>query len=255
MKRLRFTLFVFLAIMTGCGSSTRSPITLAGNWQLSLDNNSGKIPSGFLLQSGNSLNGDFLISGNCSGVGTAQGQLSGANVNITVDGADQSLSLTGTVSADGSSMSGQYSNLASGCGFSETGNWTASKVKDFAGTFQGTFTSVIATNLVFHFSGTVAQGSNTGSSFAALSGNMNSSDSPCFSSAVISGQVSGTAVVLNLLDANGVALGKIDGNTTFDASSMTGNYYFINTKVPLSCGSNGTSDFGTFSLTMQSSGS
>lgn len=249
MKRLRFTLLLCMAAATSCGSNGRPAISIAGNWQMSLSNNSGKIPSGFLLQAGNALNGDILISGNCSGVGTAQGQLSGSNVSLTVDAAHQTLALSGTATSDGSSMSGGYSVLAAGCGFSNTGTWTASRVSNFSGQFQGTFTSTVTQNLIFHFSGTVAQGANTGSSFAALSGSMTSTDATCFTGAEISGQISGTAIVLNLADANGVALGKIDGTIALNASSMSGNYYFINTQVPLPCGS----DFGTVAFTVQPS--
>jgi len=250
-KRLRFTLLVCLAVATGCGAGNKPPATIAGNWQMALSNNSGKVPSGFLLQTGNALNGDFLISGNCSGVGSAQGQLSGSNVSIIVNAADQTLNLTGTATSDGSSMSGGYSNLSSGCGFSETGNWTANRVKNLTGNFQGTFTSVVTDKLVFHFAGTVTQGVNTGSSFAALSGSMNSTDASCFSGASISGQISGTAVVLNLVNADGVALGKISTALAIDASSMSGDYAFINTQVPLPCGS----DFGTVVFTIQPSAS
>jgi len=214
-----------------------------------MDNNSSKIPSGFLLQSGNSLNGNFLISGSCSGVGNVQGQLSGSNVSLSLDAADQSLNFTGTAKSDGTSMSGNYSVLAAGCGFSSPGTWTANRVSDLTGNFQGIFTSVITPNLTFHFSGTLTQGANTGSSYAALSGSMTSTDATCFTSASISGQISGTAVVFNLLNANGVALGKIDGNIALDASSMSGNYYFINAKNPLACGS----DFGTVVLAITGS--
>lgn len=210
--------------------------------------------SGFLLQSGNSLNGAFLLDGNCAGVGLAQGQVSGSDMSLSENETAQTLSLTGSAMADGS-LGGNYSILASGCGTSEVGTWTAQQVKTLTGSFQGVFTSTITNNLVFHFSGSLTQGPNTGASEASLSGSMTSTDAACFSSASISGQISGTQAVLNLVASDGTALGKISGTLATDASSLgttasPGTYAFINTQVPLACGS----DFGNVVLSIQPSG-
>lgn len=245
MSRLGFTPLLFLVVFAACGGGSPNQSSpsggIAGNWQMALSNNPAKMPSGFLLQAGNSINGGLLLSGGCSGVGSAQGQLTGSNVSITVSVTGQTLSLTGTAMPDGSSMSGNYSILDSGCGASNVGTWTATRVKALAGSFQGTFTSTTTNNLVFHFAGTLTQGPNTGASYASLSGSMTSTDAPCASTVSISGQISGTSTVLNLIGSDGTPVGKIDTTVTPDASSMAGTYAFINTQVPLACGT----DFGT----------
>jgi hypothetical protein len=241
---------LFLCVLTGCGGSNseKTAANLSGNWQIIMQGNI-KAPSGFLLQSGTSLNGDFLVSGNCSGVGPAQGQLDGLNVSMTLDASDQTLNFTGTTTSDGTSMSGNYSFLGSGCGGSEVGTWTGTQISALNSSFQATFTSGDFPGLVFHFSGTLSQGPNTGASYATLSGNMSSTDAVCFTTASVSGQISGTAVVLNLTNSEGIALGKITTTLTTDISSMTGTYAFVNFTVPIACGS----DFGNVVFTMSPS--
>jgi len=246
--RTRWTIPVLcVGVLTACGggNSQKPAANLAGNWQIIMDGNI-KAPSGFLLQSGTSLDGDFLVSGNCSGVGPAQGQLDGLNIAMTVNASDQTLSFTGTTTSEGTSMSGNYSFLGSGCGGSEAGTWTGTQIPALNTNFQGTFTSGDTPGLVFHFSGTLSQGSNTGASYATLSGNMISTDAPCFTSASVSGQISGTAVVLNLTNSEGIALGKITTTLTTDVTSMTGTYAFVNFTVPIACGS----DFGNVVFTL-----
>src|SRR5579862_5759063 len=75
-------LLILLAAMSACGgggSNTPTSSSLAGNWQMTLqDNNTGavKTESGFLLQSGNALTGNLLLTGQteCPGVGAASGR-------------------------------------------------------------------------------------------------------------------------------------------------------------------------------------
>ncbi len=244
MTRLSFSPLLFLVVLTACGGGSSDPSSsgsIAGNWQITLNSNPAKTPSGFLLQAGNSVSGGLLISGNCAGLGATQGQVAGSNVALIVNGTSQTLSLTGTAMADGSSMSGNYSILASGCGASEVGTWTATQVAALTGNFQATFISTVTSNLSFSFTGTVTQGPNTGTSYASLSGSMTSTDSPCFSGASISGQISGTSAVLNLATSDGTSLGKITATATTNASSMSGTYAFVNAQMPLACGT----DFGT----------
>jgi len=241
MKRAAVPL-VWLVVLSGCGSSTSSPSPggLSGNWQMTVYTNPLKTPSGFLLQSGNSLSGRFLVSGLCPSVAPAQGQLSGSNVSLTINQTAQTMTLTGTATADESSMSGNYSNLANGCGQTQVGPWTASRVNTLTGNFQSTFTSGNV-NAVFHFTGSVTQGANTGGSYALLSGNMTSTDATCFMSASITGQITGTSVVLNLEDSAGDSLGKVDAVLTTDATSASGTYEFSSPTVKLPC----VSDYGT----------
>src|SRR5208282_6128007 len=97
------------------------------------------------------------------------------------------VNLTGILGSSFPSMSGNYSILASGCGQTDLGTWTANKVAPLIGSFQATFTSYSGT--VYQFTGTITQGPNTGQSTATLSGNMTPSDQTCFDTASITGSV------------------------------------------------------------------
>src|SRR5579863_532969 len=236
----------------GNGNSTSSLLT--GNWQASLKNsttNAVKSESGFIIQSGNFLSGNVLLTGStaCAGVGSAQGQLSGLNVAIAVSQVGQTVNLMGTASSDGSTMSGNYTILASPCGNSQVGTWTATQVHALTGSFQATFTSTKTTGLVFHFGGKIAQGPNNGGSTTTLAGNMTSPDAPCFSTASITGQISGTAIVFNLLSSEGVPLGQYSGTATTDATMITGGYNL----QPQSASNSGCRDFGTAKVSVQPS--
>lgn len=258
MKLLGAFLFVCVFLLTGCGGSsggTSQAGALSGNWQMSLQNaTSTETQSGFLLQSGNTLTGGVLFSGqtisgqtSCQGVGSAVGQVSGTSVTLTVTPAGQTMNLTGSVANSSTSMSGSYSILAAGCGQTEVGTWSAHQVNPLTGTFLATFTSVdFAT--VFHFTGSVTQGPNTGGSQAILSGNMISSDAGCFSAATVSGVISGTSVVLNILTPEGIALGKYSGTVTTDATQLTGLYRFSNASSASAC-----NDFGSATFAVQTS--
>jgi hypothetical protein len=257
MRLLGAFLFVCVLLLTGCGGSsgTSQAGDLSGNWQMTLQNaTSSETQSGFLLQTGNTLTGGVLFSGQtisgqttCEGVGSAVGQASGTNVTLTVTPAGQTMNLTGTVANNATSMSGSYSILASGCGQTEVGTWNAHQVNPLTGTFQATFISVdFAT--VFHFTGSITEGPNTGASQATLSGSMISSDAACFSAASVSGVISGTSVVLNILTPEGVALGKYSGTVTTDATQLTGTYRFSNASATGAC-----NDFGSATFAVQTS--
>lgn len=255
--------FAFLAssflLLTSCGGGNpNAGITtanLAGNWQMTLqrqNTTSTKTESGFLVQSGNSLTGEFLLNGdtNCAGVGSAFGQISGSNVAISVSQVGQTVNLTGAMGTNPSSISGNYSILAAPCGSNQVGTWTATQVQPFSGNFQGTFTSTFSGGLVFAFSGTVAQGPNMGITSASLTGNMTSTNAPCFTTANLQGSISGTSIVLNLLSAEGTALGQIHGTTTANVSTTSAIYDFTNSQQPPL---NGCQDFGTAVLILKSS--
>lgn len=202
---------------------------------MTLQNATGsETQSGFLLQAGNSVTGNFQLSGQtisgqttCAGIGSAAGQVTGTSLSLTVNPVGQTLTLSGVSATNFTSITGDYSILASGCGQTETGTWTASLVSTLKGNFQATFTSNGPLG-VSHFLGTITQGQNTGDSSATLSGSMTSTDSPCFTTASLAGVISGTSVVLNLLTSDGTTLGKYSGTMTTDATSITGSYKFSN---------------------------
>jgi len=211
---------------------------LSGNWQMTLQSTTlseTESQSGFLIQAGNTVTGSVQFSGQtfsdpmtgttttvCEGVGPALGQTTGSNVALVVSTAGQTVNLTGTSANNSTSMSGNYSILAAGCGQTEIGTWTANQVIPLTGSFAATFTPYSSSEYtnVFHFTGMVTQGSNTGGSTTTLSGSMMSSDLPCFSSATLAGVVSGTSVVFNLLTPTGITLGKLSGTLTTDATQI-----------------------------------
>jgi hypothetical protein len=258
MRMLASTLLACLiVILTACGggpqagspTSPTSSGSLSGNWQMVLQLNptSAKAESGFILQSGQSLTGGLVISGRtlCAGLGSADGKLDGSNVAITVNQIAQTVALTGVVTSDGSSISGDYSILASGCGATQVGTWTASRVKPLNGNYTGTFTSGQNNGLVYDVAATVAQGPNTGTSTATLSGTMTSTNAPCFSTFTISGLIGGTSVVFNLLASDGTAVGLYRPTAALDATTLTG-VYQINAQPHVCSG-----DFGTATMTLQ----
>ena len=125
-----------MMMLSACGSSSsggsQQSATLSGNWQFTMATQtdgvqgdptfSGGLLGGFFLQSNGSITGQTVYSvtsstatnGPCNG-GTAPLTIttSGQNVTITEVAGTQTFTLTGTLSSDGSSMSG---NLHLNCG-------------------------------------------------------------------------------------------------------------------------------------------
>src|SRR5271163_193611 len=237
-RMLSAALFVSLFMLLACGGGGKTSASgpLSGNWQIALNQTEPppggpdvKTESGFLMQSGNSLAGGVLLSGAtlCPGLGTASGTAIGSNVAITVDQIAQTVTLTGSVTSDGTSMAGVYSILASGCGASTSGTFAATPVKPISGSFQATFTSGEFIGTVYSFAGTLTQGPNLGMSSATLSGTMTSTNAPCIQNFSIAGQVSGTSVVFNFLASDGSSQGQYRGTTTTDGTTLTGTYIFL----------------------------
>jgi hypothetical protein len=267
MKILFPVLLFCLLLSAGCGggsnnssnnngnSNSTNPTNtgLSGNWQITLQHKSQtETQSGFLLQSGSILSGNVLFSGQtisgqtvCSGVGYVQGQNDSGAIAITVTQTAQTANLTGTASTDFSSMNGSYSIFASGCGKTEAGTWTATRVTPVTGTFSAMFTSTQSSSLTFNANGSLAQGANKGNSYAYVSGSMTSTNAACFTSASFTGVISGTAVVLNISDASG-PVGTYSGTAATDASEISGTYDFSNTQ-------SGCSDSGTAVFTVNPS--
>lgn len=229
-------LTVILYAACGGGSSSTETSVLSGNWQMSLkraDTNVVKTASGFLVQDGRSLTGNLLVSagaGSCAGVGPASGQVNGGNVTLTVGQTGRTVNFSGTVGTGSPmSMSGNYSILASPCGATQTGTWTANQVQPLNGKLTGTFAS--NSGQQFQLGGMIAEGPNTGSSIANLSGNLTTTDT-CFTSASLSGVISGTAVVFNPTSSEGVPLGQIRGTVSTDGTTITATYAFSNPQTP-----------------------
>jgi hypothetical protein len=219
-------------LFAGCGASSKPAVQsqgqLTGNWQLALAKSATaaamKNQSGFFQQSGSQVTGNLqMYVGNqaCPGVGTVTGSLTGQNVSLTIADQGQTEDLTGTLDASGSTMSGTYAILSTGCGQSETGVWTATQVQPFSGNFTANLTAN-GNGTQWTVNGTISQGPNDGSA-ASVSGPMSSTDPTttpsCFSSATFTGTVSGTSLIWNVSDSNGVQLGQF--TLTYDSTSTT----------------------------------
>ena len=226
-----------LAVLAGCGGSSTSntgtnPQPLSQNWQLTMADQTdgqgndftGGLTGGFLLQKGNTVTGSFsygiipapvqVNSVPCAG-GSAQvsGTISGQTVTLTVTAGVQTFTLTGTVSADGSSMMGNYTTtggvpLDGGgtCGVAQTGaTWSAAAVPAITGSFQGN----IHDGPVYAITGTLLQGANAGASSATVTGELFSEDDPCFTHAFLNGTISGSSVLLSVIGDSGLTIGEI----------------------------------------------
>ena len=241
------------AVLSACGggssNSAANSANVSGNWQFTVAPPAdgsflGGLQGGFLLQSGGSVKGaaayavslpQFLIP--CStGTATITGTVTGQNVSFTVVAGTQTFTFTGAVSLDGSTMIGTYGSSAgtagdgSPCGSAQTGlQWSAVLVAPITGTIQGSFHSTSASsgliNQDFAATGNLVQGANFGASTAPVTGTLsfifpssNLSDYPCFSTATVSGQISGNSVALQIVGSNGSVIGQIGG----PAASPTG---------------------------------
>ena len=106
-----------IVVLAACGGGTSSSSlnngAISGNWQINLSQERPPAQlsvSGFLLQSNNSLTGSVARPGQgCAGPVPLTGTVSGQNVILSVNSG--TMSLTGSVSSDGKSMSGSYQTL------------------------------------------------------------------------------------------------------------------------------------------------
>ena len=179
MKGLLAVVVLGLAVLTGCGgSSSKSPAStgeLAGNWQFTLQMtrapHTTTLLSGFLQQTGKAVTGAVELTPPlqspplCGGSFAVAGTFDGQNAVLTVNEGGASVSLTGT--GNGSTLSGTYSLVASGCGKDESGTFTATLVKPLNGTLQGLLhsTDTNGSNLNgadFAVTGQILQGDNVG---------------------------------------------------------------------------------------------
>jgi len=253
----RIVLLALLLASVGCGGGSSNSSTaagpLTGNWQITLQNADkalkAKTQSGFLLQQNNQVSGDMTLRAPlCAGVGGVTGQVSGSSVNLTIVPTGLSINLMGTIGSDQASMNGNYTILTEGCSAvgvaPESGTWTANLLPPLNGNFQGTFESNHIGDVTV--SGQIAQQPNPSANTSApLTGNLAVSDY-CFSSATLYGAVSGTNVVLNILDADGSQIGQVIGTSSLDSKSVTGTFRVLQQKGKPPCGSG---DAGTVTLT------
>jgi hypothetical protein len=238
--RVALLLIASIFFTTACGSSNNNSDpapagSVAGNWQMSLQPANAKLnprsQSGFLMQSGNALTGSLLLTDvPCTGVGSVTGTVSGTDVSMVISPTGLVLNLSGTLASNPTSMSGDYNILSAGCSSTNTapqsGTWTANLIPPFTGSFQGTFTAQ-NNGHIYQVSGQLTQGSNTGQSTAPVTGTLTISGWPCLTGTNITGLVSGTSVVLNLVDSDGNQLGEMYATGSLDATSLSGKYQYV----------------------------
>jgi len=220
----------------GCGSSqsasqSQNSGPLSGNWQFTMASPSdnsfvGGLQGGFLLQSNASVTGGVVYSVGLpqppptpptmcsSGSAPITGQITGQTVTLAVPAGTQTFTLTGNISADGSTMTGTYSSTdGKGCGTAQTGlQWSAASVQPLTGPVQGSFHSTgfgVLLNQDFPVSGVLTQGNNIGASNATVTGTLSFQGYPCLGTADVNGQISGNSVVLQIFATTGLDVGQI----------------------------------------------
>ena len=251
-----------LIILSGCGGGGSSAEnqgagSVAGNWQFTMaapsDNSfQGGILGGFLTQANGSVTGAVNYSvaipptqtgGSSticnSGSAPMSGTFGGQGITLTVVAGSQTFTLTGGLSADGSTMTGTYTSTdgnmnadGSKCGTAQAGlSWSAISVPPLTGSVQGNFHS--AANALrdqdFPVTGALTQGPNIGASSATVTGTLTFQNYPCLASANVNGQISGSSVILQIIASSGLNVGQIGAPAgfanpspvTFQSSSMS----------------------------------
>ena len=184
---------------------------------------------GFLLQSKGSVTGGVTYSVSLPpqqqgggldalqqrvGVRSPEQSTMGLNVSLTVAAGVQTFTLSGTLSAGGTTMAGTYASTdGNGCGTAQTGlRWTAISVPSLTGAIQGSFHSSLnpaLRNQDFPVTGTLTQGDNIGASNATVTGMLNFAGYPCLTTASVNLQISGSSVILQIIATNGLNVGQI----------------------------------------------
>jgi len=235
-KGLWALLFTSLLVLSGCGGGASSAAQntagpLAGNWQFTMTpppdgSFLGGVQGGFLLSNNSSVTGGLVYSvvlpgkngGSptvCgSGSAPVTGTISGQSVILSVAAGAQTFALTGTLSANGTTMMGTYlSTDGKGCGTAQHElPWSATSVPQLSGMIQGSFHSEaggLLNHQDFPVSGVLNQGNNTGASNATVTGTLTFQNYPCLGTASVNGQISGNSVILQIIASNGLNVGQI----------------------------------------------
>ncbi|HZW93887.1 MAG TPA: hypothetical protein VFF64_13125 [Candidatus Eremiobacteraceae bacterium] len=127
--------------LAGCGSSSAPNLT--GNWQFTIKSSAnGNTYTGTasITQSSGPVDSqgagglERMVTGTmnfandpCATAAPLSGTISGSNVILTATEGGQPVSLTGSVNAASTAMSGNYTAPAGGCTNADFGSWAASK--------------------------------------------------------------------------------------------------------------------------------
>jgi hypothetical protein len=245
-------------MLSSCGGNSASTGgsqpsgSLSGNWQFTLapqtDGSSttftGGLLGGFLLQnnaqpqakrSTPSRHRPDLVPCN-SGSAPITATISGQNVTLTEVAGTQTYTLTGTLSSDGSTMMGTYTSTAGTAPTvlpADTPKLACHGAQypfpHFRDPSPEAFTAprkLRPRDQDFIVSGVLTQGQNIGASNATVTGTLNFTGYPCFSTASVNGQISGNSVLLQLIGTNGATVGQI-GQPAGSPTNMVNPVTFI----------------------------
>jgi hypothetical protein len=227
-------------LLEGCGGGTSGGVPvnnsnpLSGNWQVNFLQQEPSPPtqlgaSGFFRQSGNVISGTLEVppstqNGKCGGVASVTGSIDGQTVTLTINTSANTLTFTGTLGGTSQTMAGTYSGLGGGCFTRATsGTWNAQQIPALSGSFTGTLSSstymqaLLGESVVppIMVSGTLTQSSpSSGSSIVDVTGTITAVSYPCFTTANLSGTVSGRNVILSVYSYNGVNIGTLGAPAT-----------------------------------------
>jgi hypothetical protein len=264
------TLAFLLLASAACGGGSMpmdASSGLTGNWQLDLLQEEPRPQtslsiSGFLVESNSAVTGSVEVPAvagqhNCGGISALTGSVSGQSVTLSVNEGGTTVNLTGIISPDGTSMSGDYQGEGGGCFTSPTtGTWNAFLIPPLSGNFTGVINSQYmqilqsaSTPVPVTVSGKITQSTNAGTGNATLTGTISAVGYPCFATASLSGTISGQNVYLNIFGYNGVQIGTLGQPGTVGAAGSPATVVVESGKVSLVDSSNSGLFLGAFTGT------
>jgi hypothetical protein len=222
--------------LAGCSgallpTAAPSTISVTGNWQVSsAAAAAAKLPtiSGELTGSGSQITGIFhAAAGSSCLAATAPFELTGSadskNV-MTLTAANVAggkLTLTGTLAADGKSVSGASYNVVGGnCAFAQAATAQAQAFTPIAGTFNGSFSDPDGHLLDVSASLTQTPQSDTSGNFQ-LSGTGTFGSNPCFNSPVTVSNTEVTGGSFTLTYSDSTTMNSVTANGTFSQDGTT----------------------------------
>jgi hypothetical protein len=242
------------ASTNGSGSPT---LTFTGNWQITATVTSGTYTSGplefgaYLSQSGNAVSGEAVFgpSDTClaNGSFSVSGSLDGNNLSLqsapfVLNGTTVfNLTINGTVSSTLASFEGNFSAPTLCIGGSAVGTIAGQQVSSFTGNWTGAFQSGVTGNQV-QVTASLTEGAiQDSSNFPSLTGNVNVSGTPCFSTGYFGGHQEGPLLPTSVITTSDGAVLVLGSLNSTGGLSLT---YSIQ-------GGNCNGDYGTGTLTRQ----
>jgi len=225
------SLAVLTLIFTACSSGSPAIITLSGplsgNWQINLlqqyPTQTPLSASGFISQAKAALTGSIQVApvgskSSCGGVSALTGTVSGQSVTFSLNDGGTVVNYTGTLSSDSQTMSGDYQAVGGACFSAGTsGTWNAVLIPALNGNFTGTLSGSTYMSALtgqsdappIAVSGSFSQSSNANGSNATLTGTITAVGYPCFTTASLTGTISGQNVYLDVFGYNGAQIGTL----------------------------------------------